>query len=108
MARKDIFRGPLPTQRDLGSHIAFGADAANSDLRDLQSITDGVHYRGLFVAAVDHAVGALLVISGAVGIPVGIFHELLEGFGIALAEQVARPLPAKIVPCGVTPGRAAV
>src|SRR4029077_20156574 len=108
MARKDIFRGTLPIERNLGSHIAFGADAAKRDLCDLQRITDGVHYRGRLVAAVHHAVGALLVIPGAVGVTVSIFHEFLEGFRIALAEQIAGPLPAEIVPCRVAPGRAAV
>src|ERR1700730_6705940 len=108
MARKDVFRGPLPIEGNLGGHVAFGADAAESDLSELQRITDGVHYRGRLVAAVHHAVGALLVIPGAVGVPVGIFHKLLEGLRIALAEQIAGPLPAEIVPCRVAPGGAAV
>src|SRR5882724_12757037 len=108
MAREYIFRGPLPIERDLCSHIAFGADAAKRDLCDLQRIADGVHYRGRLIAAVHHAVGALLIIPGAEGVPVGIFHKLLEGLRIALAEQIAGPLPPEIVPCRVAPGRAAV
>src|ERR1700737_3490901 len=108
MARKDIFRGPLPIKRNLGSHVAFGADAAKRDLRGLQRITNGVHYRGRLVAAVHHAVGALLIVPGSVSVPVGIFHKLLEGLRIALAEQIAWPLPAEIVPCRVAPGGAAV
>src|ERR1700746_990002 len=105
MAREDVLRGPLPIERDLGSHIAFGADAAKRDLGGLQRITDGVHYRGRLVAAVHHAIGALLVIPGAVSVPVGIFHEFLEGLRVALAEQITGPLPAEIVSCRIAPGR---
>src|SRR6266404_4085833 len=108
MARKDVFRGPLPIERNLGGHVAFGADAAKRDLCELQRITDGVHYRSRLVTAVHHAVGALLVIPGAVGVPIGIFHKLLEGLRIALSEKIAGPLPAEIVPRRVAPRRAAV
>src|SRR5947208_6439834 len=108
MSRKDILRGPLPIESDISSHIAFGTDAAKRDLCEFQRITDGVHYRGRLIAAVHHAVGALLVIARAVGVPVGIFHKLLEGLRIALAKQIAGSLPAEIIPCRVAPGRAAV
>src|SRR6266446_8105822 len=108
MTRKDVVRGPLPIEGNLGGYVAFSADAAESDLCRLQRITDGVHYRGRLVAAVHHAVGALLVIPGAVSVPVGIFHKLLEGLRIALAEQIAGPLPPEIVSCRVAPGRTAV
>src|SRR5437016_13719411 len=108
MTRKDVLRGALPIERDLGSHIAFGAYAAKRNLGGLQRITNGVHHRGRLVAAVHHAVGALLVIPGAVSVPVGIFHKLLEGPRIALAEQIAGPLPPEIVSCRVAPGRTAV
>ena len=53
--------------------------------------------RGRLVAAMRHAVGALLVAAGAVGIPVGGFHQLGEGLGVALAEQIAGLLPAEDV-----------
>src|SRR3974390_711964 len=46
-------------------------------------------------ARVYHAVGALLVMADAVGIPIGAFHQFLEGLGIAFADEVAGPLPAK-------------
>src|ERR1700739_2834888 len=108
MTRKDVLRWPLPIERDLGGHIAFGADAPKRDPRGLQRITNGVHYRGCLVTAVHHAVGALLVIPGAVSVPVGVFHPLLEGLRIAFAEQIAGPLPAEIVPCRIAPGRTVV
>src|SRR3954464_4201141 len=44
-----------------------------------------------------HAVGALFILAGAVGIPVGGLHQLLEGFRVAFAEQIAGFLPAKNV-----------
>src|SRR5471030_1734209 len=56
----------------------------------------------------DHAIGAFLVVAGAVGIPVGLVHQLLEGFGVALAEQIAGALPAEVVARRVAPRRAMV
>src|SRR6202041_3342761 len=53
-----------------------------------------------------HAIGAFLVIAGAVGVPVGLLHQLLEAAGIAFAEQVAGPLPAKIIAARAAPRRA--
>src|SRR5258707_11442787 len=55
-----------------------------------------------------HALGAFLVIAGPVGIPIRLFHQLLEGLRITLADQVARPLPAEIVARRVAPWRAMV
>ena len=55
-----------------------------------------------------HAVGALLVIADAVGVPVGVFHQLLEGLGVAFAEQVAGPLPAEDGARRVAPRRAVI
>src|SRR5215211_6333266 len=55
-----------------------------------------------------HAVGAFLVVAGAVGIPVGLLHQLLEGLGVAFAEQIAGTLPAEIVAGRIAPGRAAI
>src|SRR5580704_19333107 len=42
-----------------------------------------------------HAVGALLVLAGAVGFPVRGVHQFPEGLGIAFAEQIAGLLPAE-------------
>src|SRR5262244_3495418 len=55
-----------------------------------------------------HTVGAFLVISGAVSVPIGFLHQLPEGLGIALAKQIARALPAEIVPGRVTPWSAVI
>src|SRR6476469_10238104 len=63
--------------------------------------------RGL-VAGMHHAVGAFLVIAGAVGIPVGLFHQLLEGLGVAFAQQVTGPLPAEDGAGRIAPRRAVV
>src|SRR5215472_16880939 len=55
-----------------------------------------------------HAVGALLVLAGAIGIPVGGFHQYLERLGVAFAEQVAGLLLAADVARGHAPRRALV
>ena len=62
--------------------------------------------RGRLVAAMRHAVGALLVAAGAVGIPVGGFHQFRERLDVAFAEQVARLLPAEDIARGHAPRRA--
>src|SRR5579883_264767 len=67
-----------------------------------------INHGGRFVAAVDHAIGAFLVVAGAVGVPVGLVHKLLERLGVAFAEQVARPLPAKDIARRISPGRTAI
>src|SRR5262245_35088247 len=57
----------------------------------------------------DHAVAALLVPAlPPVVLPLGGVHQLPEGRGIALLEEIARPLPAKEVERGISPGRALV
>src|SRR5947209_8194884 len=55
-----------------------------------------------------HAIGALLILAGAVGIPIGGVHQLLEGLGVALAQQVAGFLPAEDVARRHSPRRAFV
>src|SRR3989304_3796227 len=69
-----------------------------------ERITDG----GGLVAAVHHAVGALLVPTGPVPVPVGGLHQCLEGGGGAILQQIAGPLPPEDVVCGISPGRALV
>src|SRR5438067_1558155 len=70
----------------------------------MHRIDDG----GCLVAAVHHALSAFLVIAGAVGVPVSLLHQLLEGFRITFAEQIARALPAEIVAGRIAPRRATV
>jgi hypothetical protein len=41
-----------------------------------------------------HALGAFLVIAGAVGVPAGLRHQRLEALGIAFAAQIGGALPA--------------
>ncbi len=55
-----------------------------------------------------HAVGALLVIAGAVTLPLGLFHQFLEGRDIAFAKEIAGTLPAEDVARRVAPRRALV
>src|SRR5260370_9963995 len=55
-----------------------------------------------------NAVGFLLVLAGAVALPVRRLHQLLEGLGIAFAEQIAGLLPAKNIASRHTPWRAFV
>src|SRR5207302_3067694 len=57
---------------------------------------------------VHHAVGALLVIAGAVSVPIGLFHQFPEGLCVALAEQVAGALPAEYGAGRVAPRRAVI
>src|SRR6201996_1956264 len=56
---------------------------------------DGVDHGGAFETAMDHAVLALLVFADAVLVPLGVFHQLLEGLHITFAKQVAGLLPAE-------------
>src|SRR5260370_21999780 len=71
-------------------------------------MADRIDNSGRLIAAVHHAIGAFLVIAGAVRIPVGLLHQLSEGFGVAFAEQVARALPAEIIARRVAPRGAMV
>src|SRR5262249_10568537 len=69
---------------------------------------DRVLHRGRLVAAVHHAVRTLLIIAGAIGIPVGLFHQLAEGAGIAFAQQITGALPAEHGAGRIAPRRAVV
>src|SRR5713101_6879700 len=108
MAGIDVSRRPLLAERDFWSHLPLGADPAKSHCRRLQGMADGVHDGARLVAAMHHAVGAFLVIPGAVAVPIGLLHQLLESLGIAFTKQVAGPLPAKIIPGRIAPRGAAI
>src|SRR5690349_22214089 len=56
----------------------------------------------------DHALGALLVVADAVSVPVSGLHQLLEGLGVAFAEQVAGLLPAEHGAGRIAPWRAVI
>src|SRR6185437_9090288 len=56
---------------------------------------DRGEHRGRLVAAVGHAVGAPRVVAPAERGPVGGLDQLPVGAGVAVVEQVARPLPAQ-------------
>src|SRR5215472_3680191 len=70
----------------------------------MHRIDDG----GCLVPAVHHALRALLVVPGAVGVPVRLLQQLLERFRVTLAEQIAGALPAEIVAGRIAPRRAAI
>src|SRR6185312_2881684 len=108
MAREDVFGGALLVERDFLGESAIAAHALERYAQGLHGMLHRVHDGGRLVAAMHHALGAFLVIAGAVGIPIGLAHQLGEGLGIALAEQIARALPAEIVARRVAPGRAVV
>ena len=76
--------------------------------RALERIADRGMRRGRLIAAMGHAVGAFFVASGPIGIPVGGLHQLLEGLGVAFAEQIAGLLPAKQIARRHAPRRAVV
>src|SRR5271166_1731018 len=63
--------------------------------------------RRRLVAAMRHAVGALLIAAGPVAVPVRRLHELLERRRISLAEEIAGLLPAEHVAGRHAPRRAA-
>ena len=65
------------------------------------------HGRGL-ISTMHHAVGALFVAAGPVAIPCCTAHELLEGLGITILEQITRLLPAEGIVGRIPPGRALV
>src|ERR1700710_1018161 len=67
-----------------------------------------IHYGGGFEAAMHHAVGAFLVLARAVLVPLGGFHQFLEGLHIPFTEQITRTLPAEHGTRRVAPRRAFV
>ena len=108
MFRKDVLCGPLAIERNFGAHGAFGADAAQADAQSLEGMSDGILNCGRFEAGMHHAVGALFVVAGAVGIPIGLVHQFVEGPRVAFAEQIAGLLPAEDGARRITPRRAVV
>src|SRR5690242_9756560 len=99
---------PLAVERNFRRHRSFGDDAATRYAQRFQRVAHGIAHCRRFIAAVHHAIGAFLVIARAVGVPVGLVHELAERARVALAEQIARTLPAEHVARGIAPWRAAI
>ena len=65
--------------------------------------------RGRLVPATDHAIGAFWIARlGAVLFPHRGLHQLGEGGGVAVLQQITGLLPAKDVISRVAPGRALV
>src|SRR6516225_2301602 len=108
MAREYEFRGALLVERNFRRHRSFGAWAEHGDLERLPGVRGRCLGRGRLVAAMRHAVRALLVLAGAVGVPVRGFHQFVERLGVAFAQQVAGLLPAENVAGGHAPRRAVI
>src|SRR6185312_11699953 len=108
MAREDVFGRALPVERDLLGPVAFGGNAAHGDAERLQRVVHRVDHGCRLIAAMHHAVGAFLVVAGAVSVPIGLFHQLLEALGIAFAQEIAGTLPAEIVARRIAPRRAVI
>ena len=73
-----------------------------------QGMVERVFHRGRLEAAMDHAVGAFFVFAGAIGVPVGLLHQLLEARRIAFPEKITRPLPAEDRARRIAPRRAVI
>jgi hypothetical protein len=108
VTREHELRGTLAIERNLGRHLALGLDAADHVGERLERVLEGVLHRGRLETRMDHAVGALLVIADAVGVPIGALHQLLEGLGVAFAEQIAGLLPAEHGAGRIAPRRAVI
>src|SRR5258708_6488441 len=103
MAREHVLRRALLVEGDFGRHRPVGLASSHGRDHRLQRGAGRVLDRRRFIAAMDHAVGALLVIAGAVAVPVRFVHQLAEGLHIAFAEHIAGTLPAEIVALRVAP-----
>ena len=109
VAREDELRRPLPLERNFRRHRPFGAHAARArPTRRFSGLLIEACDRRRLVAAMGHAVGAFLVATGSVGVPVRRFHQLLVGRDVAFAEQIAGLLPAEDVARRHAPGRAVI
>src|SRR5262245_20552907 len=64
---------------------------------------EGVVHGRRLVAAMHHAVAALLVAAPPIVFPARGLAQLLEGRGVSFLQEVAGPLPAKDVVRGVSP-----
>jgi len=105
---EQVLRRPLMLERNFRRHRALGAGPAQRDLDRREGRGEHRLRGGRLVAAMGHAVRAFFVGAGAVGIPIGGFHQLREGLGVALAQQVAGLLPAENVARGHAPRRAVI
>src|SRR5208283_1748064 len=105
---EDVLGGPLQVYRDVWRHRALGANTAQGDAESLHGMVERIFHRFRLEAAMDHAVGAFFVISGAIGVPVGLLHQLLEARRIAFTEKITRPLPAEVRARRIAPRRALI
>src|SRR5690242_13926979 len=96
-----LFSSIMTTPLEPAGHR--GSDGVAEALPRAEGVVDG----GGLVAAVHHAVLALLVAAPApVLLPARGLHQLLERGGVALLQQIAGPLPAEEVVGRIAPRRA--
>ncbi len=108
VAREHVLGRALAVERNFRRHRTLGANPAQGNLQGFHRMGDRVLNGGGFITAVDHAIGAFRIVSGAVGIPIRFLHQLAEGLGITLAEQIAGALPPEHGTGRIAPGRAMV
>src|ERR1700694_2767288 len=108
VAREHVLGRALALERNFRRHWTLGAYPTQGNLQGFHRMGDRVLNGGGFVTAMNHAIGAFRIISGAVGIPIRFLHQLAEGLGIALAEQIAGALPTEHGAGRIAPGRAMV
>jgi hypothetical protein len=71
-------------------------------------MVERLFHRDRLEAAMDHAVGAFFVVADAIGVPVGLLHQLLEARRIAFPKKITRPLPAEDRARWIAPRRALI
>ena len=108
MAREHILGLARAFEWNIRRHRAGCSDTHDRGSGDLPRLAHGVDNGACFEARVHHAVGTLFVIAGAVVVPRGVVHQLFICLGVALAEQIARALPAKDGARRIAPRRALI
>src|ERR1700730_12454260 len=67
-----------------------------------------VLHRGCLVTAVHHAIGALLIVAGAVRVPIGFLHQLANAGRVDFTKPITGTLPAEEVPGRIARRSAAI
>src|SRR5271156_3218838 len=95
--------------RQLGRHRTRELGSSQGGQERLERVTEGIVHGRTLEPAMRHAVVATGILADTVPLPLRILDERLVSRGIALVgEQVAGPLPAEQVVCGIAPRRALI
>src|SRR5260370_41480263 len=95
MAREHELSRALAVEWNFRRHRTLGPDSAQGNLQGFHRMGDRVLNGGGFITAVDHAISAFRVISGAVGIPIRLLHLLAACLGITLALAIVLMRPTE-------------